>query len=142
MNNGTATCSMICKLRHGLILELGLEFQNGTVIKGERYRAYKLTGSATATAAKIQTLGPHPYDAPAAITEGIPLDFAQEWLRQHSDLIYVKSGMVAICEKPGDAKDMCKDLEKARTGIEPMQPNDDGRAEKDVRSKIKPYATA
>ena len=61
----------------------------------------------------------NPIERAPGITENVPLDFIENWLKEHADLVYVKAGLIAIV-KPSDVKAASKDLQQARTGLEPL----------------------
>ena len=124
----SATCTVLCSLPHGLIIERDLVVNpvTQTVTRGANYLAIKLSGSNTSS--RID-LGPNPIERPPGITENVPLDFIENWLKEHADLVYVKNGMISIV-KPSDVKAASTDMKQIKTGLEPLS------TPKDVESRV------
>lgn len=97
-SQSTTTVVMGCKLPNGLIIEHG-------------GRRFTLKGS---NAARI--VGGY------GLTEGVPKDFAEAWLKSHADLGTVKNGLVFIQTSESSAKAAAKERRDVKTGLEPIDP--------------------
>lgn len=97
------TCVIGCKLPHGLVCEL-------TNSNKETIR-YTLKG---ANSARI--IGGY------GLTEGVPRDFFEQWLRKNSKHPAVVQGSVFMHTSTASAIDHAKDNRKVLTGLEPINP--------------------
>jgi hypothetical protein len=122
-----------CKLPHGLKLELGYDPVTG--IRGEDYQFVVVKG-----ANQFKKPGEPATGEGVGLTTGVDKAFWDEWLKRNKTLQYVREGLLFAQPEMKSAESAKREVEKERTGMEPLEQND-GRA-KDVRNKIRPYSTA
>jgi hypothetical protein len=58
---------------------------------------------------------------PYALTPGVPADFWRLWLEQYKTSDLVKNRVVFAAD-PASVKSQCRELEKTRSGFEPLDP--------------------
>jgi hypothetical protein len=104
------TCIVGCKLPHGLTLELRTD--DGKVVG-----KHTLKGN---NAARI--VGGY------GLTENIPIDFMNEWLKRNAEHAAVKSHAVFIHTNLRGAEARAKEGRELKTGLEPIDPLLDARA--------------
>ena len=71
-----------------------------------------------------------------ALTHGIDKDFWDEWVKQHKDAPYVKSGMIMAYESVDAAKGFSRERAKELSGLEPLDPKGDGRVPRSTHNGV------
>lgn len=99
---GTATVTVGCKIPNGLHLDLG----------GKRIT---LNGSSSSL-----VIGGY------GLTEGVPAEFFEAWMKAYADSPAVTNGLVFAQEKAADARAQALDQAEIKTGLEPLNPNKPG----------------
>ena len=127
------TVVVVCKLKHGLWLEVGYDHNTG--IRGEKYARVKINGANQALVAG----SPHTSEG-VGITTGVPKEVWDEWLKIHKNLPYVVNGLLSAQPEIKSANDAAKEVDGEKTGMEPLGQTDPRVKDADLRSKIKPYA--
>lgn len=102
------TCVVGCKLPHGLKLEL--KGNDGKVA------THTLKG---ANAARI--IGGY------GLTEGIPTEFMEQWLRENAEHPAVRNQSVFMHSSVNSARAHAKDARELRTGLEAINPIEDAK---------------
>jgi hypothetical protein len=131
--NVTNQVKVLCKLPAGLVIEAGyhLDYQQQQFVKGPNYKRAVLRGALKARLHEFRKIAPTanmPATAEFTPTETlVDEDLAREWFRQHAKDWVVRTGIVAIVEKPADAKDMVRAMESVKTTFEPLNPENDER---------------
>ena len=129
----TNQVKVLCKLPAGLVIEAGyhMDYSLGRFVKGPNYKRAVLKGSLKAKLQQFQAISPGstmPATAQFTPTETmVDEDLAREWFRQHAKDWTVRTGIVAIVEKPADLKDMISALASVKTSFEPINPDKDDR---------------
>lgn len=96
------TCVVGCKLPHGLHLDLkGKDGTTRFTLKGNN--ASRIVGG-------------------YGLTEGIPTDFMQEWLKRNKEHPAVKAGAIFMHTDGASAESRAKEGREIRTGLEPIDP--------------------
>jgi hypothetical protein len=124
---------VLCKLPAGLILEAGytIDYLTGSFVKGPNYKRAILKGALREKLKQLRVIAPtanllSTADFEPTITE-VDEDLAREWFKKNAKGWLVRTGVVAIVEKPADAKPMLRDLESVKTSFEPINPEGDPR---------------
>jgi hypothetical protein len=101
--NSTATVTVGCKLPHGLILDL--------TEPGKPQRRYRIRGKNSAT-----VIGGY------GITEGVPRDLWEEWVKRHAALDIVRKEFVFALADTASTRDKAKERAELKTGFEEIDP--------------------
>ncbi|HWJ36393.1 MAG TPA: hypothetical protein VNR70_14070 [Steroidobacteraceae bacterium] len=129
----TNQVKVLCKLPAGLVIEAGyfMDYARGQFQKGPNYKRAVLKGSLKAKLQAFRAVNPNSnMESTADFTPTetmVDEDLAREWFRQHSKDWVVRTGLVAIIEKPADLKDMVRAVESVKTTFEPINPEGDER---------------
>lgn len=98
------TVTVVCKLPHGLVMELldknGMPQKAPVTVRGGLNRD-AVNGSGITTVTK---------------------EFSDEWFRRNRELSCVRNGLVYVVPKLIDAQIEAKDREVTATGLEPINP--------------------
>lgn len=134
-----STCVVLCQLKWGIIAESGYIVDPTTqnIRRGPDYKSVKLAGSNSSS--RLDT-GPNPRQPLPGRTEGVDEEWFRKWLADHSDLQYIKMGLISI-EKPADVKSASADMAQIKTGLEPLATPKDDRVKGADLASIKAYNT-
>lgn len=102
-STSTETVTVGCKLPHGLILDM--------TVAGQPPRRFRVKGMNSA-----RVIGGY------GITQGVPKDFWDKWIRKNVALSFVKKGLIFAEGDRASAIDKAKDGAKLLTGLEPINP--------------------
>lgn len=97
------TVAVGCKLPHGIHMDITRE--------GKPRERFTLRGVNSARV--IGGFG---------ITEGVPKEFFDEWMRQHKDHPAVKQGLIFAHAQPRSVEDMAIERKELKTGLEGLDP--------------------
>lgn len=122
-----STHKVLCKLPHGVKIEMGLELDHeaGTFRRLPNYRALTLKGTNSNLVALSSKIGAV---AERNIAPGVTdvtddeLSFVEAWLAKNAKLSFVKAGTITI-QKSADVKAASADLRKMDLGFEPLDPS-------------------
>jgi hypothetical protein len=103
-SNSTDTVTVGCKLPHGLMLKLTKH--------GEGSRQYRVRGSNASNI--VGGFG---------ITEGVPRDFWDEWVKHHAAISIVKQGLIFALGDKASVQDKAKEYASLANGLEALDPN-------------------
>lgn len=146
------TCTVGCKIPSGLKLQLfrevdWIEETRSGSIPRKRWDRF---GEAVIVRGPAVPVGSAPkgYKRPAAIVGGYGLtpnvdaEFMREWMKQNAKNPIVVNGMIFVQEDNASAVDEAKDMKDTRSGLEPVNPDDDPRIPKSVDPNVGSIETA
>jgi hypothetical protein len=132
---GSNTVTVVCKLPHGIWLQLH-EW-------GESIEPHPLTGTRTVKVARkvgkpilIKGYRGLPFTGPIpgietncgyALTPGVPKDFWEKWLEQNKSLLIVKNELIFAHNDKASVKDFTRGNETVICGFEPIDPDNPNR---------------
>lgn len=108
VEESSTTCVVGCKLASGLHLDM--KDKDGHNVR------YTLKGT---NAARI--IGGY------GLTDGIPREFMEAWLKRNADHPAVKAGAVFMHTKVDSARGIANERREVTTGLEPIDPLRDGK---------------
>jgi len=104
------TVSVGCKLPHGMHLDIRVLGQP------TRRVTLKGTNSLNTGLIRVATIGGY------AVTENVPKEFFEEWMRRNSEHPAVKNNLIFAHGQLASVRSMAKELEDQETGLEPINP--------------------
>jgi len=109
-----------CKLPNGLMMEI-VQPGNG-LMPAPQGKRVMLKGANSMRA----TVKDNPIIGKYAVTE-VDESFWDEWLKRHKDFLFIKNGAIFVEKSMKDAQAHAKADMKAKTGLEPLNPEKDER---------------
>ena len=106
------TISVGCKLPHGMHLDIST--------LGEPIQRFTLKGINSLSAGAI--IRPATREG-FAITEHVPKEFFEEWMRTHSNHPAVKNNLIFAHKQVESVRDMGEEFREELHGFEPIDPN-------------------
>lgn len=67
------------------------------------------------------------------LTHNVPAKFFADWLEQNKDAAYVREGLIWAYSDMDSVHDKARDLENKKSGLEPLNPDGDTRAPKQIQ---------
>ena len=134
--------TVACKVPNGIILRLMRMVDMAEPVMGGGTRMVK---QAQPTGAAFTVRGPAiPFgQIPSfqiiggyALTEGIPGDFWDTWCEQNKDSDLLKNKMMFAHERHATVVGLAEDRKDIRSGLEPLNPNNDPRNPKSKNSNL------
>lgn len=135
-----AKVTVACKMPNGLLLRVfAMETHSEPVMGGgvrEAKSARQIGGTVklNGNAVPFGKRPDHPIVAGYALTHGIDKEFFDKWLEQNRDSDIVKNSLVFAYDKGDSVRDAAKEHAKARSGLEPIEPDTDPRLPKGNRN--------
>jgi len=105
------TISVGCKLPHGMHLDI--------TSFGEPTKRFTLKGINSLTAGAI--IRPATREG-YAITDNVPQEFFEEWMRTHSNHPAVKNNLIFAHKQAASVRDMGEEFKDELNGFEPLDP--------------------
>jgi hypothetical protein len=72
-----------------------------------------------------------------ALTPNVSAEFWEQWISKNANSDMIRNGVIFAYEKPDDLKDCVKDHAKASTGLQPLDPENDTRAPRQIEKGVK-----
>jgi len=121
--------TVACKMPNGVVLRMHRKEERPEPVMGGGMRMVEMwvaTGdnvTIAGVAAEAGKLPNAPTSSGFALTPGVDADFWAAWLAQNKDLDMVRNGLIFAYDKPDFVVGKAKEMVKARTGMEPIDPN-------------------
>lgn len=137
----TATVTVGCKLPHGLKARIFVMADASEALRDGTTRPIKQArqvGEPIVFKGYLEryqpNLPPAARMSSVAYTEGVPLDFWEQWVAQNHDLDALRNGLVFAQRDMSEARAQGRDLANVTVGLEPIDPDSP-----QYGIKIKPY---
>jgi hypothetical protein len=146
IRSGHKTVTVACKLPNGLVLRLFDWKEHDEPILGGGARRVKaahprpetvtVNGNAAPMNGQPQSytiIDAHRRGDGFGLTHNVDAEFFAEWLEQNKDAPYVKEGLIYAYADMGDVASKSRELEKVKSGLEPLDPDGDARAPRQIQ---------
>lgn len=146
IRRGPKTVTVACKLPTGMILRLfRAESRLEPVLGGgsKEVTVYHplpdtvtINGNATpqnGQAPAFTILNAHRRGDGFGLTYNVPADFWHKWYEANKEAQYVKEGLIWAYADQDSVSDKAKDLDGIKSGLEPLDPDGDPRAPKQIQ---------
>jgi hypothetical protein len=124
-----AKVTVACKLPHGLILRVfGFDTRSEPVMGGgsKEVKVARQIGESVTLNGNAVPFGKapeHPIIGGYALTHGVDKELFDKWLEQNRDSDLVRNRLIFAYESQDKAVDRAKEHAKARSGLEPIDPD-------------------
>lgn len=145
IRRGPKTVTVACKLPSGMILRLFRPEMRLEPVVGGGSREVKVYHPLPDTVIINGNAVPQNGQAPAftilnahrrgdgfGLTYNVSADFWYQWLEANKDAQYVKEGLIWAYADQDSVNDKAKDLDAVKSGLEPLNPDGDPRAPKQI----------
>lgn len=146
------TVIVACKIPTGLELQLCVsrEFWEDTPTGAKKREKFVRTGKTVLIEGCGYPSGTPPKGYPErphmvggyALTYGVDKEFWDAWLKQNVESSFVISGQIFAHGQPESIRSNAKENKDVRSGLEPLQPDNDPRMPKAMNSNITKVETA
>lgn len=144
--SGPKVVTVACKLPNGLLLRLFDWGEQVEPVVGGGTRVTRISRPRTDTvsingnsvpmngmAPPFTVIDAHRRGDGFGLTHNVDAEFFAEWMRQNKDAPYVKEGLIWAYADMNSVTDRARDNEAVKSGLEPLDPEGDSRAPRQIQ---------